>query len=852
MRNLRLGCAIAALIAVPGSALAQSTGSYEIDEIIVTASKRVETVIVGETVAKSRASIGADFIQKQQPGQTILESLNLTPGYNFTNNDAYGNSGGNVRIRGFDGARISLTQDGIPLNDTGNYSIFSNQQVDPELIDRASVNTGTTDVDSPTASAAGGVINYITRKPTKEPGAIVQGSYGEENYRRGIVILDSGEFGPWHTSAWVSGSYAKYDKFKGPGSEEKYQGNFRLYQPIGDSGDFVSVIGNYNVNRNNFVRNLRLTEYYTSHDIDRVDTCIRPTPGAGVQDERPNSGPNGANNQACQGTTIGANSGYYNLFINPSNTGNIRAQGRFTLADGLHFTVDPSFQYVLANGGGNEVIAETDPRLQGSFFNGATAATRIARGVDLNGDGDIIDFVRLYRPNNTNTHRYGLNSSLIWDVSDEHRLRVAYAFDYGRHRQTGEFGFLEANGDPQNVFGGRNGTPVTTLDGTPLQNRDRFSIAQLHQISGEYRGRFFEEKLELNIGVRAPFFRRELNQNCFTIAASNSTPGVAQASGSGFAFCTAAAEAQLLAAGYKIVDFGTPNTGAAIGALRRPFQAVVKYNKVLPNIGISFKPWDGHQIYASYAESLSAPRTDDLYDIQLSTVKPETTRAVDLGYRYQKGQILASGAIYYNRFDNRIVRAFDQDQGINLVRNVGRVDFYGFDGQAGFEPIKHVSLYGTFSYTHTEVKSNFQSGVTSVALGSLPIIVPTKGKELVETPKYQWGTRAEYNGRTFEIGLDFKHVGKRFATDVNDESVKGYNVVNLDARLKLDRILPGSYIQVNVINLFDEKYLGSISSTTNVLAIPATATTGAVSAGGFPTYAVGAPQTASVTLRVAF
>ncbi len=838
--------------------LAQSTGSQALDEIVVTAAKRAETVIVAESAPKSRTSIGADFIQKQQPGQSILQSLNLTPGYNFTNNDAYGNSGGNVRIRGFDGARISLTQDGIPVNDTGNYSIYSGQQVDPELIERATVNIGTTDVDSPTASAAGGTINYVTRKPTKDPGAMVQGTYGEENYRRVIGILDSGEFGPWHTSAWVSGSYAKYDKFKGPGSEEKYQANFRVYQPIGSSGDFVSVIGNYTRNRNNFIRNLRLSEYFTDHDIDRVDTCVRPTPGAGVQDERPTgsgvpvAGNNGANNQSCQGTTIGADSGYYNLFINPSNTGNIRAQGRFTLADGLTLTVDPSYQYTLANGGGNEVVAETDPRLQGSVFNGATAATRIARGVDLNGDGDISDFVRLYRPNNTQTNRYGVNASLIYEFSDQHRIRFAYAFDYGRHKQTGEFGFLDQSGNPESVFGGHGSDPVLTLDGNPLQNRDRFSIAQLNQFSGEYRGKFFDEKVEVNLGVRAPFFRRELNQHCYTISASNSTPGVAQASGSGFAFCTAAAEAQLLSAGYKIVDFGTPNTGTAVGALRRPFSAVIKYDKVLPNVGVSFKPWDGHQIYVSYAESLSAPRTDDLYDIQLSLVKPETTKAVDLGYRYQRGAVLASGAIYYNRFDNRIVRAFDQDQGINLVRNVGRVDFYGFDGQAGFEPIKHVSLYGTFSYTHTEVKSDFQSGVTSAALGSLPIIVPTKGKQLVETPKYQWGARAQYEGRVFEIGLDFKHVGKRFGTDVNDEVVSGYNVVDLDARLKLDKYLPGAFIQVNVSNLFDEKYLGSISSTTNVNPIAATATTGAVSAGGFPTYAVGSPQTASVTLRVAF
>ena len=50
--------------------------------------------------------------------------------------------------------RMGTDFDGIPLNDTGNYAIYTNQQLDGELISRASVNMGTTDVDSPTASAS--------------------------------------------------------------------------------------------------------------------------------------------------------------------------------------------------------------------------------------------------------------------------------------------------------------------------------------------------------------------------------------------------------------------------------------------------------------------------------------------------------------------------------------------------------------------------------------------------------------------------------------------------------------------------------------------------------------------------
>ena len=90
-----------------------------------------------------------------------------------------GTSGGTLNIRGFDSSRISLTFDGIPLNDSGNYAIFSNQQLDPELIDQVNVNLGTTDVDSPTASAVGGTVNYRTIVPSVTPGVRFVGSLGD-------------------------------------------------------------------------------------------------------------------------------------------------------------------------------------------------------------------------------------------------------------------------------------------------------------------------------------------------------------------------------------------------------------------------------------------------------------------------------------------------------------------------------------------------------------------------------------------------------------------------------------------------------------------------------------------------
>jgi len=786
IKKLAAGAAMTTLAGMAASAAwAQSTGTAAVEEVVITAQQNVEAggLIKRVEVPKSRATLTQEFITTQSAGQSALQLVNLLPGLNFTNNDPYGSSGGNVRIRGFDNNRISLTQDGMPLNDTGNYAIFSNQQLDSDLIDTISVNQGTTDVDSPTASATGGTINYTSRATQSEFGGFLQGSVGDFSYGRVIGLLDTGKIGPWGTMAWVAASYQKYDKFKGSGELEKKQFNARVYQPIGENGDFISVAAHYNENRNAFYRNPTKAQYAADRFFENDATCARPTAGAGtVQNEGSAPFSNCTN--------------YFNLRVNPSNTGNIRGQSKFTLPYGLTLTVDPSFQYVLANGGGTTVLSETSAQLRGSSA---------AAGVDLNGDGDVLDSVRLYSPNTTNTRRYGLTSSLIWDLNADHRLRAAYTLDYGKHRQTGEFTFLDAAGKPADVFGGKdgNGPKVRTADGSWIRQRDRYSVAQLQQLALEYRGLFIDQRLGLNVGVRLPYFTRELNNYCYTQP-------------NGFAYCS------------------TQPPATVIGNIP-PFQgAEKKYDDVLPNVGIWFRPWEGSQIYASYAAGLSAPRTDNLYSFSIPNIQPETTDTYELGYRYRKGSFYGQAVVWSTKFQNRIVSSYDQDLGINIDRNVGEVDLSGVELQASWEPVRNLNLYASASFIDSEIADNFRISPTQTVL--------TSGKSFVETPESQYAGRAQYEIGPFTMGLSGKYVGDRFSTDNNDESVAGYTVLDADLRMSLDEWLKGTYVQFNVTNIFDERYLAGISSTPNATGV----------GGRAPTYTVGAPRTVQATIRAAF
>ena len=819
----------ALVIAASQAAYAQSTGTAEVENLaeVVVTGRRVRQLagVTDQTATKSRVGVTGESLANYAPGQTFLDSLNQVPGLNFTNNDAYGSSGGNLRLRGFDGARVSLTFDGIPLNDTGNYQIYTNQQIDPELIEAVDVNLGTTDVDSPTASAVGGSINTRTRRPAKEMGGMVSLSGGEDSFRRVFGMFETGEMGPFGTRAYIAGSYARNDKFKGPGEIFKRQFNARIQQDL-DNGNFIAASFHFNRNRNNFYRNASEATFLANgRQFDNLATCTRLMGTAGVADNENSSTLTGGNENPLNPSAC---TNYYNLRVNPSDTGNIRINSLWHLSENVRLAIDPSFQYVLANGGGTQTLTET-PSATGNGSEDRRVVGVSGRSAwDLNGDGDTLDTVRFYTPNNTNTKRYGVNASLIWDLSDTQRVRLAYTLDYGKHRQTGAFGYLDAFGNPQNVFGGRQGNKVPTADGSFLRTRDRYSIAELNQVAAEYRGKFMDDKLIATIGVRAPFFKRELNQYCYSLDATTNV------------LCTTQTPTATLAN-------GSVTFGASTRQYIKPFSATAKFEEILPNVGLSYAIADKQTIYASYAGGLSAPRTDNLYAVRRladgslarANPDPEQTDSIDLGWRYSSENLIASAAIWQSQYKNRIVSSFDPDLGFFIDRNVGDVDLQGLDLQAGWRVNDWMTVSANASYNDSELKNDLRASATAT--------LPTKGKQFVETPEYTYGGRVDLTPiPNLSVGFEGKFVDERYTTDINDAKVGSYTLFHFNAGYEFDVArLKGLRAQFVVYNLFDEEFFGNISSTTNAI------TTAGVT-GSTPNLSLGAPRSMSLTIQARF
>ena len=918
------------IAALPGAAFAQSTGSQEFEkDIVVTGTRGPQQVagISAPDTAKAKAVLTQENLAHQNPGQTVLDSINQIPSVNFQNNDAYGSSGGTLNIRGFSSDRVSLTFDGVPLNDSGNYAIFSNQQVDPEVIEQVSVNLGTTDVDSPTASAAGGTVNLRTKKPDRNFGAMMSGSMGQFDFMRVFAKIETGEFTPSGTRAFISASTASNRlPFNNYGRIDKKQLNAKIYQPL-SGDDFISVAGHYNQNRNNFFGSVPLrtdlTQSLTNGAIRIVGPnssnrfplnkgerfyninypCTTAVARPGLADT-PAAAPA---NQASCGTE-------FDRRYNPSNTGNIRVQARFSLRDNLVLNIEPSYQYVKANGGGTVTASEglrdinpADPDGAGPLAAiatpfGATVASNSCQAVptsafnnctpgylggtpffgkDINGDGDSLDTVTVIAPSQTQTKRLGLIAGLRWNVDANNTVRVNYTYDHARHRQTGEVGLLQANGEPFDVFPVNAGQPDAT--GSILQKRDRLSYAVLHQVSAEYRGEFMDSRLVLTAGLRMPFFKRDLTNNCYTSSAG------------GFVECFGTNAAAATRAG-TLNPYGTST--AANGALivtgwSPPQKRVLNYKKLLPNVGFVFNVAGNASLFGNFSQGLSVPSTDNLYNafyFPLSTARArpsaETTDNFDLGMRFRSGMIQAQVSGFYNQFHNRLASAYDPDINQTVYRNLGNVKKYGIDGSIAFQPDEHISFYMFGSLLSSEIHDNI---AISENTDGTPIYALTAGKRESGAAKYSFGGSVRANVGPFEVGFLAKRTGERYVYDNNEAVFIGaynpsgakacssattcttpvvvpatgvkqvygatapaYWLVNMDIRVKLAPLgLADSYFQVNVYNLFNQLYVGGFGGNLNQTQTFA-ATTGTAAYGSVPNVQIGAPRTVSATVVFKF
>ncbi len=793
--KLRLSViAVACQLACFSFAAQAQTASEKVDtdagqtrEVVIRGKKTQMGLMVQEDAPKARSTITAAELEKQRPTGNAYQALELLPSVNSYNYDATGLFGGGLTLRGFNSDQIGATINGVPVNDSGSFSVYPQEYVDQENTCSQFVTQGSTDVDSPQVGASGGNFGIITCNPEDKQRVRVMQTIGQLNLYKTFVRYDTGLLPGGKAKAFVSISRAKADKWKGEGEAARNHVDAGFNYDW-DKANFIHATLLWNEAKNNNLQSYSLADFNRyGYNYDYSPTFIgniRPVAGTAQTAVRPST----------------AAPAYYKLSTNPFRNAIASAIAKFRVSENVDLKIVPYFWYGFGTGGTQQNTLSERGFLNGNALNGAR---------DLNGDGDTLDTILVANSSVTKTTRPGVTASLTWTVGNHTILGGAW-YERANHQQYGPAQFLDSAGNFPDAY--LRGDSILRPDGTPYQSRNWRTVSTAYQAFIQDTISLMDDKLLINVGLRAPTIKRD-----FTNIA---------------------------------------NEGNAASAYN--YQINRKYDDVLPQFGIRYKLTSDDQIYASVAKNMKAPGnfiysatngniavTNGVVRV-IDDVKPETSTSFDAGLRHQTSVWNGTFGVYATDFRDRMATAFNPINLTSSTTNVGKVKNYGFEIEAGNNPINGFSLYGSYGYNKSETKSN----VVGNAAGYL---LPTAGKEFPLTPKQKAGLALQYEAGMLWGRLTAKATSKQQATLTNDEQVPGYTLFGFDGGYTFADMgwAKRPKLTFNVSNLTNKQYRNpSSQSVLNNAQYGPVGALGVAPKGVF--YYLGAPRFFSATLSLDF
>jgi iron complex outermembrane receptor protein len=479
---------------------------------------------------------------------------------------------------------------------------------------------------------------------------------------------------------------------------------------------------------------------------------------------------------------------YYGMSLNPFENAIVSVSGSFKVAKDTYLKVQPYLWYGFGNGGWSERAMSEATGLTGG-------------AVDLNGDGDKIDTVRVGRASVTRTRRPGVTAELN-TVFGNHSLRLGAWYERADHRQTQPLTYITAAGNPADIW---LRDCIQRANGTGCyQGRDWDTKSTAYQLYATDNMSFMGERGMLTMSLRAPHVTRQL------------TATASEGQGS-------------------VPTYGFEKS----------------FSDVLPQLGVRFNLDKEQQVFANIAKNFKAPPNFAFTGtyvtvvngvaVPFADIKPETSIMLDLGYRLQTRMGSLSATLFNADFKNRQANAVDVASNTSTYTNAGRTNNRGLELEVGSAPFAGgFTAYGSLTLQKSEVKDDLRASTT--------VTLPTKGKQMTLTPETMIGAALQYASGPYYARLKVKHTGKQYATLMNDEETPAYTTGDLDLGYQFANMgmLKNPTLRMNVSNIANVKYRNpSSGSGTNAVAY-------GTYAGTAPTYYLGAPRLISLTLSADF
>ncbi len=404
--------------------------------------------MVPEESIKGRSTVTKEALDKQAATGNAIDKLKYTPGLNISSEDNTGLSGFRFTMRGMNSDQVGMSVDGMPINDSGNYALYSNLLGDPENIDQIFVTQGASEADGPHIGSSGGNIGIVTIRPTKETGAFVKQVVGSNATRKTFARLNTGEING--LSNWLSVSHTEGQMWRGSGAVRADKVEWNSFFDAGN-GNTANLILKYHEQDNNSYSQL------TKAQFQQNGRKYDPYPAT------PTVGSNGKYNS------------YYALAQNPFQTFTAVLNTQFKLADNLALSVIPYYYWGNGSGVGSSAYALNRGSNQGGVFDLGNLPT----AAQYNADGTPNSGV-YYRPSRTQTWRPGITTKLTWDLGD-HSLQFGYWYERARQSQTQPFIPLKSNGKPVDTWPDSN-SAIVDANGNQVQGRDRFTVTPAQKV----------------------------------------------------------------------------------------------------------------------------------------------------------------------------------------------------------------------------------------------------------------------------------------------------------------------------------------------------------------------------------
>lgn len=236
----------------------------------------------------------------------------------------------------------------------------------------------------------------------------------------------------------------------------------------------------------------------------------------------------------------------------------------------------------------------------------------------------------------------------------------------------------------------------------------------------------------------------------------------------------------------------------------------VAYRKTTPVAGLSWRPTDNVNLYASYGEGFETPTTTELAYLPGGSglnfgLQPATSRAAEVGVKWLIGQgQRLDAALFTTDTDNEII-VDAATGGRTTYKNAGKTHRRGtelaYDGNFGNGVSTHVAL--------TWLSAEFAGDLAS---GAPPVTVPA-GNRLPGVPAFTaFGDMAWTPSALpwLTAAIEVQAAAKVYVNDRNSDAAPAYTIANvrLSTELKVADTTWRAFARVN--NVTGRDYVGSV------------------------------------------